>query len=364
MSATLTTTTTTETPVALRPMRDMNIKELLSDPRQIAEIAKVMPAHCRPERMARVAITALTRTPMLAECDKASFFRCLMDLSQWGLEPDGRHAHLIPFRNNTKNIVECQLILDYKGLVELAYRSGKVSLIHADVVREGDIFDYNLGRIQRHTPWFLRNDADKPAKAGEIYAVFCFVEFLAGGAPKTEVMSKQEIDAVRSRSKAGKSGPWQTDYAEMAKKTVFRRASKWLPLSAEVVEAFDVDEDRLPPIQHAPRNRVGVSPLNEMIAGGFSHENGNGHAEPTDETHQGDAEADLPETLQADGEASMLGTFLRTIEDEANANNLLGVQSVYAQAEAVLDPPELEQVGAAINAATKRLRPRGTAANK
>ena len=69
-----------------------------------------------PDRFIRIALTALTRTPKLTTCDHGSFFQALLDLSQLGLEPDGRRAHLIPFRNNKRNCVECQLIIDYKGL--------------------------------------------------------------------------------------------------------------------------------------------------------------------------------------------------------------------------------------------------------
>jgi recombination protein RecT len=87
------------TAIAESPPKQLTIKERLQSPAFIQALAEIVPQHCKPERMARIAITALTRTPKLAECDQASFFRCLMDLSQWGLEPDGRRAHLIPFEN-------------------------------------------------------------------------------------------------------------------------------------------------------------------------------------------------------------------------------------------------------------------------
>lgn len=224
--------------------KTMTIRDHLQSPAIIEEIGKALPRHMKPERMARIAMTALTRTPMLSDCTQQSFFRCLLDLSQWGLEPDGRRAHLIPFRDNRSGTVECTLIIDYKGYVELAYRSGYVKNIHADVVREGDLFSYNLGIVERHTPWAFRNDADKPEKEGEIIAAYCIVQ-LKGEATKCEVLTRSEIDSIRSRSKAGRSGPWVTDYSEMAKKTAFRRVSKWLPLSAEVHDAFERDDDRL-----------------------------------------------------------------------------------------------------------------------
>lgn len=195
------------------------------------EIARVLPRHLTPERMVRIALTAIRRTPKLQQCSQDSFFKAMLDLSAWGLEPDGRRAHLIPYGN------ECQLIIDYKGLVELAMRSGQIATIHADVVCENDDFDFNIGRITRHRIEFRMD-------RGEVYAAYCIVRF-KDGAEKCEVMSRIEIEAIRKRSKAGKSGPWVTDWNEMAKKTVFRRCSKWLPLNAEIRDAFDRDDDVL-----------------------------------------------------------------------------------------------------------------------
>lgn len=243
--------------------RQLTIREQLRSPALLQQIAMVVPQHMKPERMVRVALTALTRSPDLANCDQSSFFRCLMDLSQWGLEPDGRHAHLIPFRNNKRGCIECQLIIDYKGLVQLAYRSGFVRSVHADVVREGDRFAYNRGDVDVHTPWFLRTDAAKPQQSGEIIAAYCRVE-LKDGAVKCEAMSKADVDAIRARSRAGRSGPWVTDYSEMAKKTAFRRVSKWIPLSAEIVEAFERDDDRLEDMQ--PARVVPTKDLDELAA--------------------------------------------------------------------------------------------------
>lgn len=217
---------------------DTTIKGWLQSDSLKAEVAKVLPKHMKPERMMRIAISALTRVPKLNECTPASFVRCLLDLSAWGLEPNGRDAHLIPYGK------ECTLILDYKGIVTLAYRSGVVKKIHADVVRTGDLFKYNMGEVQQHEPWAYRTDTDKPAEAGEIIAAYCVVQ-MADGVTKCEVMSKNEVESIRRRSKAGNSGPWQTDWSEMAKKTAFRRASKWLPLSSEINEAFERDDDRL-----------------------------------------------------------------------------------------------------------------------
>ena len=220
----------------------LSLRNEIESPAFRDAVAKVLPKILPPERFVRVACTAMTRTPKLRECDRASFFSAMLSLAQTGLEPDGRRAHLIPFENRKLGVVECQLIIDYKGLAELAMRSGLLSYLHADVVRRGDIFRYSLGEIREHVPHFLRDDDAKPEKAGDVFAAFAVARFKDGSA-KAEVMSVDEIDAIRRRSRAGQSGPWVTNWNEMAKKTAFRRLSKWLPLSPEYRDALDADAD-------------------------------------------------------------------------------------------------------------------------
>lgn len=242
--------------------QQLTIREQLQNPKMLAQIQKALPSHMSAERMARIALTATTRTPKLLQCTQSSFFKCLLDLSSWGLEPDGRHAHLIPFENKRENIVECTLILDFKGIVALAYRSGFVMNIHSDVVRTGDVFVYSLGKVQQHTPWAYRVD-DKPKDTGEVIAAYCIVE-MKDGATHHEVMTRQEIDAIKNRSRAGNNGPWVTDYNEMARKTVFRRASKWLPISAEQADAFERDYDKPEPVVQSDKKAMAIG-LDEII---------------------------------------------------------------------------------------------------
>ena len=192
-------------------------------------IMNALPKHLAPDRMIAVALTCLNKTPKLAQCDQGSFFQAMLNLSQLGLEPDGRRAHLIPYGD------QVQLIIDYTGLVELAMRSGQVSNIHADVVCENDVFEYDMGDIKVHKIDFKK-------ERGAMYAAYAVCTF-KDGTKKAEVLSKAEVDGIRARSRAGKAGPWVTDFNEMAKKTAFRRLSKWLPLSPEVRDAFDKDDD-------------------------------------------------------------------------------------------------------------------------
>ena len=196
-----------------------------------SQLKAALPSHCTSERMARSVLTCIARNPKLADCEQSSFFTSLLTLAHFGLEPDGRVAHLIPYGR------QCQVVIDYKGLAELAYRSGRVSNLHADVVCENDEFEYNMGQVVKH-----RIDLRKPR--GAVYAVYATCEF-KDGTRKSDVMSRDDVEAIRKRSKAGNSGPWVTDWNEMAKKTVFRRLSKWLPVSPEFRDAVHADDDAI-----------------------------------------------------------------------------------------------------------------------
>ena len=213
------------------------LKGLLTQENIKAQFALAMPKHLDPERFARIAITALTRTPKLQETTQESFFRCLLDLSAMGIEPDGRRAYLIPYGK------ECTLIVSYMGLIELVRRSGDVTSIRAEIVCENDGFSWENGNVTHTVDWL--NDR------GAMKAVYAEAK-LASGETQTCVLTKSEVDGIRSRSKAGQSGPWVSDYNEMAKKTAVRRLTKMLPLSSEIIEHIAKDDDRLPPRNVTP----------------------------------------------------------------------------------------------------------------
>ena len=220
------------------------------------QFARSLPSHLTPERFARIAITALTRTPKLLDCTPESLMRCLLDLSAFGLEPDGRRAHLIPYG------AQCTLVIDWKGLAELAMRSGVIAKLHADVVCENDTFEYNLGAITCH-----KIDFRKPR--GEVYAAYAMAQTKTGEV-FVAVLSKDEVEAVRKRSRSGTSGPWVSDWNEMAKKTAFRRLSKWLPLSAEFRDAQEKDDEQerevrdVTPIPEASASKLFKSKLDAI----------------------------------------------------------------------------------------------------
>lgn len=190
-------------------------------------LAQSLPKHLSPDRFARIAITALTRTPKLVDCTQESLFRCLLDLSAAGLEPDGRHAHLIPYGR------ECTLILDYKGIVRLIRQSGEISVIHADVVYDNDEFEFSHGSGGKliHRPQ-MKGDRGNPV------CVYSYCR-MKDGSEDFDVMTVDDVERIRRLSKAGNSGPWKDHWGEMAKKTVIRRHSKMLPLAFETVEAIE-----------------------------------------------------------------------------------------------------------------------------
>jgi recombination protein RecT len=206
-----------------------SLKSILNSDAMRQQFAAALPKHLTADRFVRVGLTALTRTPKLMDCTQESFFRCLLDLSAMGIEPDNRRAYLIPYGK------ECTLVVGYQGLSELAMRSGAVASIHADKVCENDVFIVDRGEIKAHS-------IDYKKDRGPAFAYYALVKF-KDGAEKAEVMTREEVEAIRKRSRSGNNGPWVTDFDEMAKKTVFRRCSKWIPLSPEIRETLEKSDE-------------------------------------------------------------------------------------------------------------------------
>lgn len=187
-------------------------------------------------RIAAYMANAAMKQPSLYNCDKNSIMKVMLDACSLGIEPNGRDAHVIPYGTTAT------LIVDYKGLITLATKSERISSIDAEVVCENDSFEWHNGEINHGINW------KKPR--GEACAVYAIARF-KDGTTKSAVMTMEEVEGIRRRSRAGKSGPWVTDFNEMAKKTAVRRLSKYLPLSpsAAAVVAYD-QEQEFAPIQN------------------------------------------------------------------------------------------------------------------
>jgi recombination protein RecT len=166
-----------------------------------------------------------------------------MDCASLGLDPDalGR-AYLIPYEDRRNNRTVCQLQIGFKGLADLAYRSGMVATLQSQVVYANDKFEFAFGINEKleHTP---KMDGER----GEPVSVYAYCR-LKDGAFKFDIMSVADVNRIRDRSqgyksatKYGKDHPWITDWSEMARKTVFKRLAKMLPLSSEIREAVERD---------------------------------------------------------------------------------------------------------------------------
>lgn len=203
----------------------VTVKDLLG--KNEAAIAEALPRGLEAKRLIRTALIAVTRNPALLDCDQRSLASSLIEAATLGLEVDGvqGHGYLVPFNKRVT------FMPGYKGLLELARRSGQVSSIDARVVYEGEVFEYAFGLepVLRHIPGQERD----PKKLVAAYAV-CH---LKDGGKQFEVLIKADVEMIRSRSRAGTSGPWVTDTAEMWRKTALRRLCKMLPLSAQDARA-------------------------------------------------------------------------------------------------------------------------------
>ena len=213
-----------------------SIKQLVMQMKPLIE--KALPSVLTGERFSRMVLTAMSTNPQLAECTPNSFLGAMMQAAQLGVEPNTPlgQAYLIPYRNHGQ--LECQFQLGYKGLIDLAYRSGEITSISAHEVCENDDFEYELGLNEK-----LRH---KPALTdrGAVILYYAVFRTKAGGSGFA-VMSVEDIkNHSKKYSKAAGSSysPWSTNFDAMAKKTVIKQALKYAPIKTEFVRAVSTDE--------------------------------------------------------------------------------------------------------------------------
>ena len=202
------------------------------------EIKKALPSVITPERFTRIVLSALSTNPKLAATTPQSFLAAMMTAAQLGVEPNTPlgQAYLIPYYNNKTRCSECQFQLGYKGLIDLAYRSGEVSVIQAQVVYTNDEFTFSFGLDPqlKHVP--AHENRGEPIY---VYAMFRTKDNGYG----FEVMSMEDIRTFAQQySKTYGSGPWQTNFEEMAKKTVLKRVLKYAPLKSDFLRSIAQDE--------------------------------------------------------------------------------------------------------------------------
>lgn len=196
-----------------------------------AAIMSVAAKHVTPDRLMRIALSLTSRDAKLLACTPLTLLRSVVECAALGLEPGATlgEAYLVPYNN------DATLIVGYKGLIKLARQSGEIKSIRARVVYADDEFQVEYGLKERITHVPVLGSEER--RDEDIIAVYAVAE-LRDGDPQFEVMTRAQVDAIRKRSKSGNSGPWVTDFAEMAKKTVIRRLAKVMPLSAEKSAAY------------------------------------------------------------------------------------------------------------------------------
>ena len=243
MSASLKSAVTGVPAVKLSDMKPREQVAYLLDQKK-GEIAKMLPQHLNAERLLKVAQIAVTTTPGLLKCDVASLIGAIGQCAQMGLEPNTvlGHAYLVPFKTKRKDsagnerwVDSVQVIIGYKGLIDLARRSGQIVSIAAHEVCTNDEFELVYGLDERLT--------HKPAldDRGDIVGFYAVAK-LVGGGHAFEFMSLRQVEAIMLGTQSkGKYGPWKDHFIEMGRKSVVRRLAKYLPLSIEFQTAAALD---------------------------------------------------------------------------------------------------------------------------
>lgn len=216
------------------------------------ELGKALPAHMSPERLVRIALTNIRINPDLSRCTPQSFMGSLFAAAQLGLEPGiaGR-CYLIPFKNSRKQpngewkqISEVQLIVGFRGWIELFYRHDAAMSLDVQEVCEKDFFEYEHG-----TSPFLKH---RPAKKdrGEVTDLYAVAKLRNGGTIFKVMTLEECLEHGKKHSKTWdkktnkfyEASPWHKEQLAMCKKTVILQLAKLLPLSIETQHAIATDE--------------------------------------------------------------------------------------------------------------------------
>lgn len=209
-----------------------------------------LPAHVSVDKFVRVTMTALQTNADLLNCDRRTLFSAATKAAQMGLLPDGREGAIVKYGNNA------QWMPMVAGIMKLVRNSGEISTWSVQAVYENDQFDFCLGDEEHIT--------HKPALSnrGKLIAVYSIVT-MKDGEKSREVMSVEDVEAIRKRSRSGNAGPWVSDFAEMAKKTVVRRHSKRLPLSTDIDGVVHEDDELFMPPAEQPAPAAAPAPAEE-----------------------------------------------------------------------------------------------------
>lgn len=211
--------------------------------KQFKAISSIVPKHVTPERLVRIGLNAVSRNPKLLECTQESIIGAVVNCATLGVEPNLMgHAYLVPRYNGKTKQMEASFQLGYRGLIDLARRTGQLSVVYAREVFEGDKFEYAYGLEPKliHEPC----GEDDENKVTHFYAVYK----LTDGSFDFIVMSRRQAEKHRDKFASSKTkdgrvfGPWADHFVEMAKKTVLLKALKTAPISIEQQETQTIME--------------------------------------------------------------------------------------------------------------------------
>ena len=201
------------------------------------ELEKALPRHVSPDRILRIAMTAIRTSPKLQSCEPMSFIAALMQSAQLGLEPNTPlgECYLIPY--NSKTGMKVQFQIGYKGIITLAQNTGQYRSIYSHEVHKNDVFSFELGlhKDLKHIP------ADEP-EGEPTYYYACY--HLLNGGYDFIIWSRNKVEKHRDQySKAAKypDSSWQTDFNAMAKKSVVIALLKYAPKSIELARQLAMD---------------------------------------------------------------------------------------------------------------------------
>lgn len=230
-----------------------NIKSLFEKSK--GSIAAVLPKHLTPERLIKIATSAASRTPDLLDCTPESLLLSVVQAGTLGLEPNTplHHCSLVAVKNNKNNRMEANLWIEYRGFCQLAYQSGLVSDIYAETVYENDEFDFEYG-----TNKWIRHKFDVRKSRGLSIAYYSVVKFSNGG-NDFKVLSKPDVEAIRSDAPGKNTPAWLKHFDRMGEKSAIRRVLRTAPMSQ------DKDAALARAIEHDARTERGASTFDDII---------------------------------------------------------------------------------------------------
>ena len=235
------------------------------------KIEALLPEGVPLKRFIQTFRNVIGRDPTLLRCSPKDLMDVCMRLAELGLYAGGTlpEAHVVVFNvtdDDGHKVPMPQVIVDYKGLAKLALQHPSVLAVDAQIVCEGDEFSYEQGtdpRIVHKPAW--KGDRTEQQIVGA-YAV----AWLNGGRHVCEVLNRQQLENIRSKSKAPNSPAYRAFPDEMYRKAAFRRLSKWLPKSPRLYAAIELmdEAEGLRDAERPPEVASASEAVDKVLTGG------------------------------------------------------------------------------------------------